>query len=125
MTTHALAETTEATKNGTTAAVSLIPRSLPIVQINALERRQQRILHRTTLIVCVLLAEQRTGAGLTLGDALAELMRDISEAAGRSALFRSRPGRRIRNISEAQPYNVPAVSVRSTLSFERSHVCAG
>jgi hypothetical protein len=49
--------------------------------IEVLQRQQQRILHRTTLLEYVLTAEQRNGARLTLGDALTELVTDISEAA--------------------------------------------
>jgi hypothetical protein len=44
-------------------------------------RQQQPILHRTQVIGYVLLAEQRNGATPTLGDALVELLQDISEAA--------------------------------------------
>jgi hypothetical protein len=57
------------------------PSSLPITQIDALARQQQRILHRTQLIDYVLAAEQRNGGTLTMGDALAELLADITEAA--------------------------------------------
>jgi hypothetical protein len=49
--------------------------------IEALERQQQRIVHRTALVEYVLTAEQRNGARLTLGDALTELLTDVSEAA--------------------------------------------
>jgi hypothetical protein len=49
--------------------------------IEALQRQQQRLLHRTQLLEYVLTAEQRNGARLTLGDALTELLTDISEAA--------------------------------------------
>lgn len=63
--------------NGTSPAAAAVP--LP--QLEALERQRQRILHRTTLLDYVLAAEQRNGAGLTLGDALAELVRDITDAA--------------------------------------------
>jgi len=49
--------------------------------LEALERQQQRILHRTAVLEYVLTAEQRNGAHLTLGDALTELLTDISEAA--------------------------------------------
>lgn len=71
-----------------------LPSLLPAVQLDTVERQQQRIFHRTTLIDSVLAAEQRTGGGLTLGDALAELVRDISEAARTigSLLQPSKPG---------------------------------
>ena len=67
--------------NGSRPAVSPRPTALPVAQLDALERQQQRILHRATLIDYVLVAEQRNGATLTLGDALAELLQDISDAA--------------------------------------------
>jgi predicted transcriptional regulator len=67
-------------KKGTARATPL-PASFPIVQIEALERQQQRILHRTQVVGYVLAAEQRNGARLTVGDALADLLQDISEAA--------------------------------------------
>ena len=38
-------------------------------------------MHRTALLEYVLTAEQRNGARLTLGDALTELLTDVSEAA--------------------------------------------
>jgi len=50
-------------------------------QVEALRRQQQRILHRTALIDYVLAAETRGGGPLTMGDALAELLADITEAA--------------------------------------------
>jgi hypothetical protein len=53
----------------------------PRLPIEALERQRQRILHRTQLIEYVLTAEQRNGGMLTLGDALAELLQDITDAA--------------------------------------------
>jgi hypothetical protein len=62
--------------NGTPVAAAV-----PFPQLAALERQQQRILHRTQVIDYVLVAEQRNGATLTLGDALAELLADISDAA--------------------------------------------
>lgn len=65
--------------SGSRPAVVPLPSS-PIAQLDALERQQQRILHGKTLTEYVLAAEQRTGAGLTLGDALAELVRDINGA---------------------------------------------
>src|SRR5262249_60887951 len=46
-----------------------------------LEPQPHRILHWTKVIDLMLAAEQRNGAGLVFGDALAELVRDISEAA--------------------------------------------
>jgi hypothetical protein len=53
----------------------------PVLPLEALERQQQRILHRTQLIDYVLAAEQRNGGTLTLGVALAELLQDITDAA--------------------------------------------
>lgn len=50
-------------------------------QVDELTRQQQRILHRSTLIDYVLAAEKQGGQPLTLGDALAELLADITEAA--------------------------------------------
>ena len=61
--------------------MSPVPPSLSTTQIDALERQQQRILHRTRVIDYVLVAEQRNGATLTLSDALAELLGDITDAA--------------------------------------------
>ena len=58
-----------------------LPPALPIAQLDALERQQQRILHRTQVIDYILVAEQRNGATLTLGDPLAEFLQDINEAA--------------------------------------------
>jgi hypothetical protein len=46
-----------------------------------LRRQQQRILHHSTLVDYVLTAEIRSGGPLTMGDALAELLGDITEAA--------------------------------------------
>jgi len=68
-------------KNGSRPAVSPRPPVLPIAQLDALERQQQRILHRTQVIDYILVAEQRNGATLTLGEAVAEFLQDISEAA--------------------------------------------
>ena len=55
--------------------------SLPCNQVDALRRQQQRILHRSALIDYVLAAEKRSGDSLTMGDALAELLADITDAA--------------------------------------------
>jgi hypothetical protein len=49
--------------------------------VDALRRQQQRILHRSALIDYVLANEKRSGDPLTMGDALAELLADITEAA--------------------------------------------
>jgi len=64
-------------KNGIprTAAAPVLP------QIDALERQQHRILHRSGLISYVLATEQQNGQRLTMGEALAELLADITEAA--------------------------------------------
>ena len=53
----------------------------PLPQVEALRRQQQRILHRSALIDYVPAAETRGGGPLTMGDALAELLADITEAA--------------------------------------------
>jgi hypothetical protein len=53
----------------------------PLIQVDALRRQQQRILHRSTLIDYVLTAETREVGPLTMGDAPAELLADITEAA--------------------------------------------
>ena len=53
----------------------------PLTQVDALRRQQQRILHRSALIDYVLAAEKQGGETLTMGDALAELLADITEAA--------------------------------------------
>ena len=52
----------------------------PLTPVEAL-RRQQRILHRSAVIDYVLAAETRGGGPLTMGDALAELLADVTEAA--------------------------------------------
>ena len=44
-------------------------------------RQQQRILHHSALIDYVLAAERQSGQTLTIGDALTELLADITEAA--------------------------------------------
>jgi hypothetical protein len=54
----------------------------PLPQVEALRRQQQRILHRSALIDYVLAAEKRGGGTLTMDDGLAELLADITEAAG-------------------------------------------
>ncbi len=46
-----------------------------------LRRQQQPILHRSALVDYVLAAETRGGGPLTMGEALAELLTDITEAA--------------------------------------------
>jgi hypothetical protein len=53
----------------------------PVMQVDALWRKRQRILHRSALIDSVLAAEKRGGEPLTMGDALAELLADITEGA--------------------------------------------
>jgi hypothetical protein len=50
-------------------------------QLDTLTRQQQRILHRSALIDYVLTAERQSGQTLTMGDALVELLADITEAA--------------------------------------------
>ena len=56
----------------------------PLSQFDALRRQQQRILHRSALIDYVLAAEKRGGEPLTMGDALAELLADITDGRARS-----------------------------------------
>ena len=51
------------------------------ISVDALTRQQQRIVHRSALMDYVIAAEKRSGQPLTLGDALAELLADITEAA--------------------------------------------
>lgn len=68
-------------ENRSRPAAASRPPALPIAQLELLERQQQRILHRTQVIGYILVAEQRNGATLTLGEAVAEFLRDISEAA--------------------------------------------
>jgi len=51
----------------------------PLPQVEALGR--QRILHRCALIDYVLAAESRNGGPLTMGDALTELLADITDSA--------------------------------------------
>ena len=54
---------------------------ISIEQVDALTRQQQRILHRSALIDCVLVAEKQGGQTLTMGDAVAEFLADVIEAA--------------------------------------------
>jgi hypothetical protein len=72
-----------APRNGSTSATPATPGPpvTPLPQVDALRRQQQRILHRSALIDYVLAAEKRGGETLTMGDALAELLADITEAA--------------------------------------------
>lgn len=64
-----------------TAGIPDPPAPAPLTHVEALRRQQQRILHRSALVNYVLAAERRTGAPLTMGDALADLLADITEAA--------------------------------------------
>ena len=57
------------------------PAPPPLFQLDALRRQQQRILHRSALIDYVLAAERQRGQTLTMGDALTELLADITDAA--------------------------------------------
>ena len=57
------------------------PAAFACDQLDALTRQQRRILHRSALLAYVIAAENRGGHALTLGDALAELLSDITEAA--------------------------------------------
>jgi hypothetical protein len=64
------------------ASTAVIPDPpAPRIPVDALRRQQQRILHHSTIVNYILMAETRSGAPLTMGDALAELLGDISEAA--------------------------------------------
>jgi hypothetical protein len=64
-----------------TAVLPDPPSPASLDHVDALRRQQQRILHRTELLNYVLTVEKRSGAPLTMGDALAELLADIAEAA--------------------------------------------
>ena len=57
------------------------PAAFACEQLDALTRQQQRIVHRSALLAYVIAAENRSGQALTLGDAIGELLADISEAA--------------------------------------------
>lgn len=57
------------------------PAAFPCEQLDALTRQQQRIVHRSALLAHVIASENRSGQALTLGDALGELLADITEAA--------------------------------------------
>ena len=61
--------------------------------LDALQRQQQRILHRSALIDYVLAAERQRGQTFTLGDALAELLADITEARTIGTLLQTASGR--------------------------------
>ncbi len=76
---HARRPTGNGAATPTTGTPGLHAASL--TQLDALRRQQQRILHRSALIDYVLAAEKRGGEPLTMGDALAELLADITEAA--------------------------------------------
>ena len=70
-------------RNGSATLTTAIADHAPalLTQLEALRRQQQRILHRSALIDYVLAAEKRGGEPLVMGDALAELLADITEAA--------------------------------------------
>lgn len=89
---HGPGRVTAPTPPTSPAAATVIPSLLP--PIEALQRQQQRILHRTALVDYVLTAETRGGGPLTMGDALAELLADITEAARTmGALLQTATGR--------------------------------
>ena len=68
-----------------------------LTEVEALRRQQQRILRRSALIDYVLAAEKRRGDPLRMGDALAELLADITEAARTTdTLLHTANGRRSR-----------------------------
>jgi hypothetical protein len=71
---------TSAPRNGPATPTPITPPA-PLPQVEALQRQQQRILRRSALIDYVLAAERQRGQTLTLGEALAELVANISEAA--------------------------------------------
>jgi hypothetical protein len=69
-------------RNGSAATTAVVPDPPgPLLPVDALRRQQQRILHRATIIHYVLTGERQGGDSLTMGDALAELLADIAEAA--------------------------------------------
>ena len=68
------------TRRHGSATPTAVPHAPPL-QVEALRRQQQRILHRSALIDHVLAAETRRGGPLTMGEALAELLAEITEAA--------------------------------------------
>jgi len=72
-----------APRNGSVTSTTDTPalHVAPLPQVDTLRRQQQRILHRSALIDYVLAAEKRGGETLTMGDALAELLADITDAA--------------------------------------------
>ena len=73
-----------ASANGRATPTTDTPGALapaPLAQVDTLRRPQQRILHRSALIDYVLAAEKRGGVPFTMGDAPAELLADITEAA--------------------------------------------
>ena len=57
------------------------PAPPPLLQVDALRRQQQRILHRSELGEYVLATATRGGEPLTMGEALADLLGDITDAA--------------------------------------------
>ena len=68
--------------SATPATVTAGPHApAPLTQVDALRYQQQRILHRSALIHYVLAAEKQGGQPLALGDALGELLADITEVA--------------------------------------------
>ena len=62
-------------------ATPTAPHAPPLTKVDALRRQQQRSLHRSALIDYVLAAEKQSGQTLAMGDALTELLADITDAA--------------------------------------------
>ena len=89
-------------RSRTTSSPATAPTNIPVLdvaagaQVEALRRQQQRILHRSALVDYVLAAETRGGGPLTMGDALAELLADITEAARTIGTLLPPPTGRIR-----------------------------
>ena len=81
-------------------ARATLPGPLPAVfardQLDALTRQQQRIVHRSALIDYVLAAERQGGQPLTMGDALDELLADITEAARTIGMILQQAGDRLK-----------------------------
>ena len=57
------------------------PCAVALEQVDELQRQQRRIVHHSTVIDYVLAAEKHAGQTLMMGDALRELLADITQAA--------------------------------------------
>ena len=78
--------------NGYVPSSTPTPSGLALEQVDELQRLQRRILHGSTLVRYVLAAEQRSGQTLTMGDALAEVLADITEDARSSGTILQQVG---------------------------------